>query len=266
MRPRSPQRASLLLRPGARATVGTLSVLLFIGLWQTVGGLALIDPRYISTPVDVVRAGVDLVRTEELWRHLRVSGAEFALGFVASLVVAVPLGLLAGWYRRLGYLVDPVLMTFYAMPRDAMLPLIIIWLGIGIYSRAAVVFLGAIFPIIVNTMAGIRKVEPVWIRCARSFGARERHLFWKILLPGALPYIMTGVRLGIGRGIIGVIVAEMYVSVEGLGELIMAAQAGLNTDRLVFVTLLVSALGFAALRLSLSLEEWSAPWQREREL
>ncbi len=245
-----------------RIALGTLSVAALLALWQALAAAQVLNPREFSSPARMLAAGGDLWRGGALGQNLLISAEEFALGMAAATALSVPLGLVLGWYRRLSYLVEPLLMTVYSMPRDAFLPLIIVVLGLGITSRAALAFLGALFPIVVNTMAGIRTVDRTLIRAARSFGASERQVFTKVLLPGTLPYIMTGIRLGIGRALIGVIVAEMYVSVAGLGSLIMAAQAGLNTDTLVFVTLLVSALGFVLLTASRRIEWGVAPWRQ----
>ena len=232
-----------------------------VAAWQVLASLGVLPPRDVSSPVRMLAAGVDLWRDGDLERHLLITAEEFGLGMLVATAVSIPLGLVLGWYRRLSYLVEPLLMTAYSMPRDAFLPLIIVIMGLGITSRAALAFLGAVFPIAVNTMAGIRTVDRALVRAAHSFGAAEGEVFTKILLPATLPYIMAGVRLGIGRALIGVIVAEMYVSVAGLGSLIMAAQAGLNTDTLVFVTLTVAAIGFVILTLSRRIEARVIPWK-----
>jgi NitT/TauT family transport system permease protein len=244
-----------------RALLGTASVAALLVVWQGLGATGLLSPRDVSSPLRMLAAGAGLWGDGDLERHLVISGEEFGLGMLAATALSIPLGLLLGWYRRLRYLVEPLLMTAYSMPRDAFLPLIIVMLGLGITSRAALAFLGAVFPIVVNTMAGIRTIDRMLVRVARSFGAGDREVFTKILLPATLPYIMAGIRLGIGRALIGVIVAEMYVSVAGLGSLIMAAQAGLNTDALVFVTLTTSAIGFVVLTLSRRIEARVVPWK-----
>ena len=254
-RRRMPERTRRLL-------MGMFSVVLLVVAWQVLASSRLLNPRYVSSPARMLAAGIDLWRAGALSQNLAISAEEFALGMVVATAISIPLGLVLGWYRRASYVVEPVLMTAYTMPRDAFLPLIIVALGLGITSRAALAFLGAVFPIVVNTMAGIRTVDRALVRAARSFGAGEGQIFTKILLPSTLPYIMAGIRLGIGRALIGVIVAEMYVSVAGLGSLIMAAQAGLNTDALVFVTLLVSAIGFVLLTLSRRIEGRIAPWKQ----
>ncbi len=258
--PGSPRRRRRAPRT-RRALLGTLSVAIVVAAWQVLASLGVLPPRDVSSPVRMLAAGVDLWRDGDLGRHLLITAEEFGLGMLVATAVSIPLGLVLGWYRRLSYLVEPLLMTAYSMPRDAFLPLIIVIMGLGITSRAALAFLGAVFPIAVNTMAGIRTVDRALVRAARSFGAAEGEVFTKILLPGTLPYIMAGVRLGIGRALIGVIVAEMYVSVAGLGSLIMAAQAGLNTDTLVFVTLTVAAIGFVILTLSRRIEGRVIPWK-----
>ena len=250
-------------KSSGRLVVGSISVLIFFLVWQGVSWLNLADATLISSPLRVLRAILELLLSGALLINLWISVQEFLLGMAFALIIGVFLGLAMGWYRRLGLLLDPLIMTFYTMPRDALLPIIIIWAGIGLYSKAAVVFLGAVFPIVVNTVTGIREADPSWLKAARSYGAGERDIFWKILLPGCLPYLMAGIRLGIGRGVIGVIIAEMYVSNMGLGALIMRAQVGLNSDALIGLVLLTAMFGFLVVKLARGIENKVGRWRQE---
>ena len=150
-------------------------------------------------------------------------------------------------------------MALYAAPRLALLRIPVVWLGIGVWSKIAVVFIGAVLPIIINSAAGPRAVDPSLVRAARSFGGSSRDVFSKVLLPGSLVAVMSGIRLGVGRGILGVVVGEMYVSQRGVGNQIMQMGSAFRVDELLFYTLLVSGFGVAAMTLIRKLEEGLQP-------
>ena len=245
--------------------LGSLSVVIFLVVWELVGSLELIPVAFIATPTLVLEAGYSLARSGELLTHSVVSLQEFVYGFFPALVAGVGLGIAMGRYRWVGNLLDPLMMAFYTMPRIALLPLLIIWFGVGIGSKVAIVFLGAIFPIIVNTVAGMRQIEPVWVKAARSFGCGEFRVLRRVVLPGALPTIMTGIRLGVGRGIISVIVGEMYVSVSGLGRIMMDYSAGTRTAHTIVLVTVVAGFGFLMVRAVYQLEKKLGPW-RQAEL
>lgn len=238
--------------------------MLVFGLtWQVVSWLKLANERIISSPAGVLKALYVFVFGGDLLDNIWISAQEFLIGMFFALVIGVVLGLLMGWYKRIGLLLDPIVMTFYTLPRDALLPVIIVWLGIGLASKAAVVFLGAVFPLIVNMGTGIRETDPMMIKAARSFGASQSEIFRKILLPSCLPYLMAGVRLGIGRGVTGVIIAEMYVSTKGIGALIMKAQIGLATDNLFALVLFTATLGYVLITLARKVENHVGRWRQE---
>jgi NitT/TauT family transport system permease protein len=174
---------------------------------------------------------------------VRASGAEFALGFLLAAGTAVPVGLAAGWYRRLGFVLDPFVAALNATPRIALMPLIVLWVGIGLWSKVAVIFLGAFFPICVSTFSGVRTVSDVHVKVARSFLAGDAHLFRTIVLPSCVPFIVAGLRLGVGRALVGVVVGELYGASAGLGFLIAMAGSTFQTDR-VFVGIgVIAAFG-----------------------
>lgn len=241
-----------------------LSLLVFLGTWELIPYLPGVDVRLTSRPTLLAIAGVDLLRDPEIWRHILLSSTSFVTGFAVSVLVGVPTGLCLGWFRRLRLLLDPIVMGIYSIPRTALIPLVMVWFGIGIKTHATIVFLGAVFAIMVNTSTGVQLVDPPLLRAARSFGATPLQIFSQILVPSALPYIMGGIRLGLGRALIGVIVGEMYVSTAGIGNLIMTYQSGLNTDKLIFLVFLVSAGGVAVIALARRVEDRLGPWRKER--
>jgi len=200
-----------------------------------------INPIFLSSPTAVAQTGFRLFAKGEIWNDLRVSGTEFFWGFFFSIVVGIPLGLAAGWYRRFYYAVDPFISALNATPRIALLPLLIIWVGIGIWSKILIVFLGAVIPICINALAGVRTTDARLLKVARSFGSSEGQIFRTIILPSSVPFLLTGLRLGVGRAMIGVFVGELYAATAGVGFMITVAGATFQTDK-VFVGVMIIAI------------------------
>jgi ABC-type nitrate/sulfonate/bicarbonate transport system permease component len=222
--------------------LGTLSVSLFLLAWELVGNtLQLINPMFMSAPSLIWKAAVQLFGSGEIWNDLRVSGIEFGWGYLLSVVVGVPFGIAIGWYKKFAYVCDPFVNAMNATPRVALLPLIIIWLGIGILSKIGIIFLGAVFPLIINTRDGVKTTPVSLLSAARSFGASEWQIFRSVVVPSTVPFILTGLRLAIGRALIGVMVGELYAATAGIGFMITVAGATFQTDK-VFVGVLIFAI------------------------
>jgi len=198
--------------------------------------------------------------TDMAWDDVRYSVTEVTVGFVASLALAVPLGLLIGWYRRVSFTFDPWLNFFNAIPRPAFIPLVVLWVGLGIEMKIIIVFLGGFFSIIVPTVEGVRTVDRQLLDVARSFRASSRRLFTSVVIPATVPFIATGVRLALGRLLIGVVIAELYAQTKGLGVLIGKAADTLQSDRMMFGILIFTLLGVvtttAAGRIERYLQRW----------
>jgi sulfonate transport system permease protein len=239
----------------SRAVVSTVAVAVFLIAWETAPRLRLVDPFFTSQPSRVLAASADIVRSGTLMRDALVSMSEFATGFALALAVGVPIGLMLGTFPTLRHLVDPPLMALYATPQLALLPIIVLWLGIGMGSKVAVVFIGAVIPIVVNSLAGVRQVDRPLVLAARSFCATRRDIFVKVILPASLPAVVIGIRLGLSRAVLGVVVAEMYVSQEGIGNQIMRLGSAFRVDHLLVYVLLVSAFGLGATTAVRKLEE-----------
>jgi ABC-type nitrate/sulfonate/bicarbonate transport system permease component len=222
--------------------LGTLSVSLFLLVWELVGNVfQLINPMFMSAPSLIWKAAVQLFGSGEIWNDLSVSGIEFGWGYFLSILVGVPFGIAIGWYKKFAYICDPFVNAMNATPRVALLPLIIIWLGIGILSKIGIIFLGAVFPLIINTRDGVKTTPASLLNAARSFGASEWQLFRSVVVPSTVPFILTGLRLAIGRALIGVMVGELYAATAGIGFMITVAGATFQTDK-VFVGVLIFAL------------------------
>jgi NitT/TauT family transport system permease protein len=221
--------------------LGTSAVIIFLTAWELVGNtLGLINPMFMSAPSLIGKAAVQLFASGEIWNDLRVSGIEFGWGYVLSVIVGVPFGIACGWYKKMAYIFDPFINAMNATPRVALLPLVIIWLGIGILSKVGIIFLGAVFPILINARDGVKTTPYNLLTAARSFGASEWQIFRSVVLPSTVPFIITGLRLGVGRALIGVMVGELYAATAGIGFMITVAGATFQTDK-VFVGILVFA-------------------------
>lgn len=242
-------------------TVSILSVAVFFVMWQILPHLGWVNIRYTSTPVQVLIAAADELPTRQFAMHARISLIEFFLGFAIAFGTALPLSALMVSSRHARYVLDPPLMALYIAPSLILLPVMIIWLGIGIASKVAVVFLGAFFPIIVNTMAGMRETDPKLVTAARAFGAGRLRIFWNILIPSALPSMLMGVRLGVGRGVLGVVVGELYASQAGIGFQLVTYGSAMRVDLLLVYALVVSTFGYTLTTLVRMLEDRVQTWR-----
>jgi ABC-type nitrate/sulfonate/bicarbonate transport system permease component len=242
--------------------LGSVAVLVFLSVWELLGGvLQVVNPMFMSAPSLIAKAAVQLFESGEIWNDLRVSGLEFFWGYLLSVIVAVPFGIAVGWYKRMAYIFDPFINAMNATPRVALLPLVIIWLGIGIISKVGIIFLGAVFPILINARDGVKTTPYNLLTAARSFGASQWQIFRSVVLPSTVPFILTGLRLGVGRALIGVMVGELYAATAGIGFMITVAGATFQTDK-VFVGVLIFAItGMIAMELLTKLEKRFSKWR-----
>jgi NitT/TauT family transport system permease protein len=256
----APPRRSVWQR-NENVLLGSLSMLIFLVLWETVVRAGLVNPLFTSSPSRIVAAAADMFADGSIWGHLRVSATEFFSGFALAIVIGVPLGILMGWYSRVNAVLEPFVSALYATPRIALLPLVVIWFGIGLASKVAIVFLGAIFPILVNTITGVRTIDADFIKVARSFGASDRQMFATVALPSSVPMLLTGLRLGLGHALVGIVVGEMYGATQGLGYLIAVAGARFQTDKVMVGIILIAGLGVALTELLRAIERRFERWR-----
>jgi NitT/TauT family transport system permease protein len=227
--------------------LGSTAVIIFLLAWESVGNwFALINPMFMSAPSLILKAAWQMFSTGEIYNDLYVSGIEFLWGYLLSIVVAIPFGIAIGWYKKFAYICDPFVNAMNATPRVALLPLVIIWLGIGILSKVGIIFLGAVFPLLINTRDGVKTTPANLLTAARSFGASEWQIFKAVVLPSTIPFILTGLRLAVGRALIGVMVGELYAATAGIGFMITVAGATFQTDK-VFVGVAIFAISGMAL-------------------
>jgi ABC-type nitrate/sulfonate/bicarbonate transport system permease component len=220
--------------------VGAGAVVAFLAVWQIVALRRLVPELFLPGPTDILNAFVAYIQKGQIWPDMWISGQELMYGFFLSIAIGLPIGVLMGWYKRLHQALDPFVTFFYSIPRVALTPLLIIWFGIGINSKIAVVFLGAVFAILINTAAGVRNLDPALIKAARSFGASDAQLFRTVVVPGSVPFILTGLRLGLGHALTGVVVGELVAAQAGVGLMMATAGATFQTSK-VFVGLVIVA-------------------------
>jgi NitT/TauT family transport system permease protein len=241
------------------------SVLLFVILWEIFGRH--VNPLFLSYPTAIARAFVQLVLSGELLRQASGSLAVYVVGLLAALAVGIPLGLLMGRYRLAEYLLDTFVYFLDATPRVALIPIILLWFGLGAPAKFAIVFLSGIFPVLMNTFSGVRTVSAGLVDIGRAYGAGEGKIFSKIMLPAAFPFVMAGVRLAVGRALIGIITAEMFTAVTGMGALLIRYSSAFATDKLFVPIILLAVLGVVLTEGVSRLQHRLAPWKEtERAL
>jgi NitT/TauT family transport system permease protein len=247
-----------------RPLIGVLAVGAFLAAWQIVGSREIIRSDLISYPSEIVATFIEMSRSGELGANVVVTLIEFVEGFIPACLFGIAAGLALALSRRLRYLVAPLFAALYSAPMIAFVPVIVVWFGVGRDSKIAMVFLAAVIPIIINTVAGVNEVSEAWIRAVRAFGAGRRQIIAKAILPGAFPAVMAGIRLGIGRSIVSLVAAEMYVSIFGIGRLI---QVYSNTGKAapIFVLVgIISTFGLVCVNALRALEARLAPWRGGR--
>ncbi len=221
-----------------------------------------IRPIFISSPVLIAQAAYRMFFvTGEIWRDLGLSGLEFVVGILIAVIVGIPLGLAAGWYPRLACVVAPFLSALNATPQVAFLPLLVIWIGTGFATKVLIIVLLAMLPIAINAQAAVRTTDARLITLAASFGANEWLFFRSIILPSAVPFLLAGLRLAVGRGMIGIVVGEVYGSAGGVGMMISQAGSRFQTDRVFVGVLTIVAAGVILVELLRRVEQRVQVWR-----
>ena len=229
-------------------------------LWEVTGRA--MDSTLIPPLSQIGAAWWKLLSSGKLLSNLSMSLTTLVTGFCLAVLIGVIVGLLMGRFRAVEHFLDLYVNALMSAPSTAFVPVLILWFGLGVESRVAVVFLFAVFVIIINTMTGVKQVDTVLVEMARSFGAREKEIFFMIILPAALPAIMAGLRLGMGRAVKGMVTAEMLLTLTGIGAMIMQYGSSFATDSLfavIFTVLLIALLTMKAVQwLDRRLTGWKA--------
>jgi NitT/TauT family transport system permease protein len=248
---------------GSRYLAGTLSVVGGLLVWEIVSRFLISNALFLAAPSQIAIAIYNLAVSGELWHHMGISALEFALGYVIASVLGIALGVAMASSITAKQALQPWVSGLYATPTIALAPLFILWFGIGIWSKVIVVISLVLFPVAINTEAGLRTTSERLIEMLRSFGATKRQIFFKISLPSALPFILTGLKLGIGRGLIGVVVAELFGSRAGLGRLISQSADAFNMPELFAGVVILAVAGIVMTAGFSWFEERLVPWTRD---
>ena len=230
-------------------------------LWELMGRA--MDSTLIPPLTQIGAAWWKLLSSGKLLSNLSMSLTTLATGFCLAMLVGVVIGLLMGRFRAVEHFLDLYVNALMSAPSTAFVPVLILWFGLGVESRVAVVFLFAVFVIIINTMTGVKQVDTVLVEMARSFGAGEREVFFKIMLPAALPAIMAGLRLGIGRAVKGMVTAEMLLTLTGIGAMIMQYGSSFATDSLFAVILTILLIALLTMKAVQWLDRRLTGWKAE---
>lgn len=237
--------------------------LLLLGAWELLAQVRVIDARFFPPPSEIWRAGNELIRSGELFVHLRASLLRIVVGFALGAAIGVPVGLALGAFRVLRVMFDPILSGLYVIPKIAILPLIMLIFGLGEASKIAIVALAAFFVVAINSLAGVRQVEPILLEAGRNFGANRMQMFRHVILPGALPSIFTGLRLGAGTSLLVIIAAEFVAANEGIGYLVWRSWTTLVTENMFVGLVVIAVLGMMSTWLLHRLGRLVMPWQAE---
>ena len=258
-----PRPSPVSRRRGFRLPSWTLLVLLLL-MWQLLCGVYLprVDKQYavlLPPPSEVMKAGWELLQSGELLMHLGASLRRELVAFGFALL-AIPLGIAMGWWRTLHDMVDPVVELLRPIPPIAWIPLSILWFGVGDLQNQFIIFLGIFFPILINTIIGVKNIDLNLLRAARCLGANEWRMLRRVVLPAVLPQLMTGIRVGFGVGWMALVAAELVGATSGLGFLINDARSLLRTDIIILGMLVIGLAGFGIDLLLRRLSRWLLPW------
>lgn len=236
-----------------------LSVAVTLAVWEVYGRS--VDPIFLSYPTAIVAAVPRMLATGELQKACLLSVQTLCIGLFFAVTVGTLLGLLMGRYRTLDHLLTVQISALYSTPNISLIPLLILWFGLGITSKIVIVFLAAFFPVIINTYSGVRNVGRGLVEIALAEGANEIQIFWEIIMPASLPFIMTGIRLAVGRAVVGMVAGEMFTAVSGLGGAIVNYGNSFATDKLFVVIIILALVGSTLTELVKRLEHRIAPWK-----
>jgi NitT/TauT family transport system permease protein len=242
--------------------VRLVSLVVVLFLWEQYGRT--INPVLFTYPTAIAAAFAELTASGELWQFLQQSLLVLVIGLPIATVVGIALGLLMARFSLLDNAIDMYVSALYATPMVALVPLLILWFGIDVKAKVIVVFLFAVFPIVINTYQGVKSVDPRLLEVARSYCSPEHQLWLDAVLPSSVPFIMAGLRLAVGRALIGVVVADFLTSISGLGYMIVKYQNSFQTAKLFVPVNVLMVLGVQLMELVNQLQHAVAPWARQQ--
>ena len=255
------------------AIIGAIAVVIVLGAWQWAWSVGretqtsdddIISPLFFTGPSQVVSRFVAEWNEGRLKQDMAYSGTNFVIGVGTAIGAGVVLGVVIGWYRRLAMVFEPFLTALYSTPRVALIPLVLIWFGIGMWSKVFIVFINAFFPVLINTIGGVRAIDRDLLRAARAFCASDWQIFTTVVVPGSVPFILTGVRQAVSLGLIGVVVGEMFGGSEGIGYMVNYGGQTFQTDTVFLGVVIIATAGIVLTWLAERLERHFSRWRPER--
>jgi ABC-type nitrate/sulfonate/bicarbonate transport system permease component len=251
----------MVIRPNL---IRVISVAVFFAAWEYWGRK--MDPVFMAPPSAIFAAAIELIRDGSLLLALKQSLVPFFVGLTITIVGGIAIGIAMAQWPVVEYILDPFVNAFYAIPRIALVPLIILWVGLEFGGKITILISVAIFPVIVNTYAGIKDVRGSMLEIGRAYGATGPQIFFKIVLPAAVPFIMAGVRLSVGLAIIGIVVGEFFTAISGLGGMIVEYANNFATAKLFVPVIVIAIIGVVLTEIVVYLERRLSRWRiAERE-
>jgi sulfonate transport system permease protein len=234
------------------------SLAIVLSIWQVLG--AQVDPVLFTTPSKIFLAAVTMIGSGELWTYLWPSLVVLGIGLALAAVFGIAIGLLLARFWFLDVALGVYITFLYSIPSVALVPLIVLWAGFEMTAKVIILFLFAFFPMVINTHQGVKTVDPKLLEVGRAFRCSERQLWTNIVLPAALPFIVTGLRLAVGRGLIGMVLADLYTAISGIGYLIVRTASTYQVDKMFVPIVTLGLLGVSLTALLRLCETYVAPW------
>ena len=242
--------------------VSLASFVTILLLWEMISRQGWVSPLFLPAPSQILREAWTMLKTGLIFKHVFASLSRILLGFLMACVLGVLVGIVIGFFSIPEAIGNPLIAATFPIPKIAILPLLILWLGIGEPPKVAVIALGVFFPMVINVYTGVKNVDPLLIKAALSLGSNRWRIIWKVILPGILPMIFAGMKLGIGIALLLVVAAEMVAADAGIGFMILTAADLMETKRLMVGLLLLSLLGIFFNWLFQKLEGIFIPWKQ----
>lgn len=231
-----------------------LVLFVFVAIWQIVAGSGLFLPDLLPSPISVFQATLELLRKGILFQHILASLIRVFAGFGLAVIVAVPMGFILGRYRRLQEAFNPIIQILRPISPIAWIPLAILWFGIGDKPAMFIIFITTFFPVLIASITSVRNIDPIYVKTAVNFGASDRDIITKIILPATFPHVFVSLRIALGTAWVIIVAAEMVGMRSGLGFLILDARNSLRTDMVIAGMLMIGLVGFGLDRIMISIE------------
>jgi ABC-type nitrate/sulfonate/bicarbonate transport system permease component len=244
--------------------IGIASPVALLLLWEAGARMGWIDARFFPAPTSILAKLVALTRSGEMWTHLAASLQRLLWGSLLGGIPALVIGVLMGLYRPIRAAIDPLISATYPVPKSAILPLMLLIFGLGEASKIVMVALGVFYPVVINTITGVLQIDKIYLDVGKNFRATRWQTFRTIALPGALPSIMAGVKLGVGMGLILIAISEMVGAKTGIGFMIWDAWQVLSVETMYVGLLVIAMLGVVLTLVLNEVENFILPWKQER--